>query len=118
MSYSNVEHEWTKKGSTLSDKTAFKEWGLTQDDIIKAINEGKLQFREGSIYGNPYLRLLRSEVEKIAEEKMGKDLFNKKKSKKKSMKELKKIDEELKELKSKVAELEIRKEELTGIINA
>jgi chromosome segregation ATPase len=114
MSYSNVKHEWTKKGCTVSDKTAFKEWGLTQDDIIKAINEGKLQFREGCIYGNPYLRLLTSEVEKIAEEKMGKDLFNKKKA----MKELKKVDEELKDLKSKVAELEIRKKKLTNIIKA
>ena len=51
-------YEWTKKGGTLSDKTAFDEYGLTQGDIIKAINEGKLQYREGSIYGNPYLRLL------------------------------------------------------------
>jgi hypothetical protein len=85
---------------------------LNQDDIIKAINEGKLQFREVSIYGNPYLRLLRSEVEKIAEEKLGKDLFNKKKA----MKELKKIDKELKDLESKIAELEVRKKELNGII--
>ena len=57
MSYNDVNYEWTKKGGTLSDKTAFKEFGLTQNDIIKAIHEGKLQFREGSIYGNPYLRL-------------------------------------------------------------
>ncbi len=42
MSYSNVNREWTKKGGTLSDKTAVKEFGLTQNDIIKAINEGKL----------------------------------------------------------------------------
>lgn len=114
MSYSDVNYEWTKKGGTLSDKTAFEEFGLTQNDIIKAINEGKLQFREGSIYGNPYFRLLRSEVEKLAEEKFGKDLFNKKKA----MNELKKINKELKELKSKIAGLEIRKIELTQIIKA
>lgn len=112
MSYSGVTHEWTKKGGTLSDKTAIEEFGLTQDDIIIAINEGKLQFREGSIYGNPYFRLLRSEVEKLAEEKFGKDLFNKKKA----MNELKKINKELKELKSKIAGLENRKKEITKII--
>ena len=78
MSYDDVNYEWTKKGGTLSDKTAFKEFGLTQNDIIKSINERKLQFREGSIYGNPYLRLLRSEVEKLTSEKFGKDLFHKK----------------------------------------
>lgn len=46
MSYNDVSYEWTKKGCTLSDKTAFKEFGLTQNDIIKAINEGKLQFSQ------------------------------------------------------------------------
>ena len=114
MSYNDVNYEWTKKGGTLSDKTAFEEFGLTQNDIIKAINEGKLQFREGSIYGNPYLRLLRSEVEKLASEKFGKDLFLKKKAKI----ELKKINKELKELKSKIAGLEMRKNELTQIMKA
>lgn len=114
MSYNDVSYEWTKKGGTLSDKTALKEFGLTQNDIIKAINEGKLQFREGSIYGNPYLRLLRSEVEKLASERFGKDLFHKKKTKN----ELKIINKELKELKSKIAGLEMRKKELTQIMEA
>lgn len=112
MSYSDKNYEWTKKGGTLSDKTAFEEFGLTKNDIINAINEGKLQFREGSIYGNPYFRLLRSEVEKLAEEKFGKDLV----FRKKAMNELKKINKEIKELKSKIARLEIRKNELTQII--
>jgi len=114
MSYRSSGSEWNKKGGTLSDKTAYKEWGLTLEDIIKAINEGKLQFREGAIYGNPYLRLVRSEVEKLAEEKLGKDLFNKKKAEK----ILKKINEELKDLKSRIAELEIRKKELISIIKS
>ncbi|OHB74501.1 MAG: hypothetical protein A2W17_02945 [Planctomycetes bacterium RBG_16_41_13] len=113
MPDNDTNYEWTKKGGTLSDKNAFKEFGLTQNDIMKAINEGKLQFREGSIYGNPYFRLLRSEVEKLAEERFGKDLFNKKKAKV----ELKKINKELVELKSKIAILEMRKDELTQIIN-
>ena len=111
MSDSDNNYEWTKKGGTLSDKTAFKEFGLTQNDIINAVNEGKLQYREGSLYGNPYFRLLRSEVEKLVEEKLGKDLL----SRKKAMNELKKINKELKELKSKITKLEIRKNELTKI---
>ncbi len=114
MSYKNSGSEWKQKGGTLSDKTAYKEWGLTLEDIIKAINEGKLQFREGAIYGNPYLRLLRSEVEQLAEEKLGKDLFNKKKAEK----ILKKVNEELKDSKSRIAELEIRKKELISIIKS
>jgi predicted ribosome quality control (RQC) complex YloA/Tae2 family protein len=85
---------------------------LTQNDIIKAINEGKLQFREGSIYGNPYSRLLRSEVEKLAEERFGKDLFKKKKTKN----ELKKINKEIKELKAKISELEKKKAELNLLL--
>lgn len=112
MSYNVVTHEWTKKGGTLSDKTAIEEFGLTQDDIITAIYEGKLQFREGSIYGNPYFRLLRSEVEKLAEEKFGEDLVNKKKA----MNELNNINKELKELKSKISGLENRKKEIINII--
>jgi len=49
------KQEWTKKHGSLSDKTASIEFGLTQKDIIIAIDEGKLQFREGSVYGNPFL---------------------------------------------------------------
>ena len=36
---------WTKKGATLSDKSARKEFGLTQEEIIEAIKGGKLQYR-------------------------------------------------------------------------
>ena len=50
---------WTRKGATLSDKTARKDFGLTQQEIVEAIREGKLQFRENHIHGNPYRRLLR-----------------------------------------------------------
>ena len=54
MSYNDVNYEWTKKGGTLSDKTAFEEFGLTQDDVITAINEGKLvicnRYTPSSIY--------------------------------------------------------------------
>lgn len=108
MNYNQHKQEWTKKGGTLSDKTVSKEFGLTQNDIINAINEGKLQFREGSIYGNPYFRLLRSEIEKLVEEKFGKNFLISSKAKT----ELKHINKELKELKFKVEQLEKQKSEL------
>jgi len=106
------KQEWIKKHGSLSDKTASKEFGLTQKDIIIAINEGKLQFREGSVYGNPFFRLLRSEVEKLAEEKFGKNFLIASKAKT----ELKNINKELKELKLKVEQLEKQKNKLNLIL--
>ena len=105
MSRNNSNSEWTQKDGTLSDNTALKEFGLTEDDIIDAINAGKPQFREGRIYDSPYLRLLRSEVEKLAEEKLGRDILLKKKAKT----ELKRINKELTKLKLQIQELEHRK---------
>ncbi len=61
----DLDSEWQRKGATLSDKTARKEFGLTQDEIVQAIRAGKLQCRLNSIYGNPFLRLLRREVEAL-----------------------------------------------------
>lgn len=112
MNYNEHNQEWTKKDGSLSDKTASKEFGLTQNDIINAIKEGKLQAREGSVYGNPFFRLLRSEVEKLAEEKFGQDFVLVSKAKK----ELKNIDKELKELKLKVEQLEKQKNKLVVIL--
>jgi hypothetical protein len=59
------DEEWGRKGATLSDKTARSEFGLTQDEIIAAIDAGKLQCRSASMHGNPWLRLLRREVEEL-----------------------------------------------------
>lgn len=61
------DEDWGRKGATLSDKTARAEFGLTQDEIIEAIHAGTLQYRQGSIYGNPWLRLLRREVEGLVQ---------------------------------------------------
>ena len=99
---------WGQKGATLSDKSAEKEYGISRKEIREAINSGELQFREGSIHGNLWLRLLRVEVEKLVEKKYGADHLREKKNKK----ELEVINKELKELKARVSELEQRKEEL------
>ena len=47
--------EWTRKGATLSDVTARKEYGVNSDFIIRGINAGTLEYREGAIHGNPYI---------------------------------------------------------------
>lgn len=58
-----ADEEWGRKGATLSDKTARREFGLTQDEILRAIDAGQLQYRVSSIHGNPWLRLLHREIE-------------------------------------------------------
>src|SRR6195256_3192164 len=55
--------EWNRKGAVLSDVTAHKEYGVTRDFIVKGIQAGKLEYREGVVWGNPYLRVLRSQLE-------------------------------------------------------
>ena len=99
---------WTKKGATLSDKSARKEYGLTQEEIIEAIKAGKLQYRQNNVFGNPYLKLVRSEVEALVDEKYGNNYLKKKKVKK----ELAQVTKELKRLKAQVVSLEQRKTEL------
>ena len=71
---------WSRKGATLSDKSARQEFGLTQDEIYAAFRAGKLQFRESNMHGNPWFRLLRHEVEALVKEKSGKDHLHKKSS--------------------------------------
>lgn len=67
-----AEHgEWTRKGATLSDTTAQKEFGISRDFIVKGIRSGKLEYREGAIWGNPSLRLLRSQLEHYVAEQLG-----------------------------------------------
>ena len=105
----NTSNLWGIKNQTLSDKSAEKEYGISRKEIIDAINARELQFREGSIYGNPWFRLLRVEVERLVEKKYGADYLKEKKNKK----ELSEINKELKTLLARVYELETRKKELT-----
>jgi len=49
--------------AVLSDVTAEKEYGRTRDFIVKGIRSGKLEYREGSVCGNPYPRMLRNQLE-------------------------------------------------------
>jgi len=71
--------EWNRKGATLSDVTAQKEYGVTQEFIVKGIKTGELEYREGAIWGNPYLRILRSQLEKYIKKNLGRDHLTKNK---------------------------------------
>jgi hypothetical protein len=102
------DSEWQRKGATLSDKTAREEFGLTQDEIIGATRAGTLHYREGSMYGNPWLRLLRREVEALVQKKHGKNYLKDRQSEA----ELARINRELKRLKIQIAQLEERKSKL------
>src|SRR5207302_3445721 len=68
---------WSRKGATMSDKSARQEFGLTQEEIIAAIRAGKLQFRESKMHGNPWYRLLRHEIESLVRDKSGLDHLHK-----------------------------------------
>jgi coenzyme F420-reducing hydrogenase delta subunit len=100
--------EWNRKGATLSDKTAMKEYGIDMDFILKGINSGKLEYREGVIWGNPYFRLLRSQLEKYITEEMGQDRLSYEQHKT----ELRKVKSEINKLKKRLKELESRRLEL------
>ena len=106
----DLDSEWTRKGATLSDKTAREEFGLEQDDIIRAIMAGTLQYREGSMHGNPWLRLLRREVEALVKNKHGGGHLKDRQAKT----ELARINRELKRLKTQIAQLEERKSKLNA----
>jgi hypothetical protein len=108
-----VTDAWSKKGATLSDKSARAEFGLTQREIITAIQEGKLQYREGSVYGNPFLRLLRREVEQLVSHERGPRYLKKTKI----QRELDRTNTELRALKTKVRRLESKKAELQASLD-
>lgn len=112
MNPENESSEWADKGATLSDKTAQKEFDLSYQDIVDAIRSGKLQYRENNIYGNPYLRLIRREVEALVCEKFGDDYLKRKVIKK----ELGEVSRKLKALKTETRSLELRKVELLKLL--
>jgi hypothetical protein len=97
--------EWTRKGSTLSDVTACKEYGVSHDFIVQGIQAGKLEYREGVMWGNPYFRILRSQLEQYITEQLGSQQLGDKKA----QAELRKIEKEIRSLKKKMAALEAQK---------
>ena len=106
--------EWTQKGATLSDVTAEKEYGVSREFIVEGIRAGKLEYREGSVWGNPYLRILRSQLEKYIKERLGaKQLGGKK-----AAAELRKVKKEIGSLRIKLKALEKLKAELEATMGS
>jgi hypothetical protein len=100
--------EWNRKGATLSDATAIREYGVSQAFIVKGIRAGQLEYREGAIWGNPYLRVLRSQLEQYIAEELGGDRL----AGGKIQTELRKIKKETAEVKKRLTQLQARKTEL------
>src|SRR5580693_6828134 len=96
--------EWGRKGATLSDKTACSQYGLTQEEIYAAIDVGKLQYRRAAIHGNPWLRLLRREVEDLVRTRRGERYLREQQART----ELKRVNRELKQLRTQLTALEER----------
>ena len=101
---------WNQPGTALSDKSARAEYGLTQEEIVNAVRDGKLQFRENHIHGNPYLRLLRNEVEAFAKKLRGPDGF----ARQKLLTDLKSVESQIRSCKSKIRKLEKQKEQVSS----
>jgi len=100
--------EWNRKGATLSDVTAQKEYGVSRDFIVRGIQTGRLEYREGAIWGNPYLRILRSQLEQYIATELGPDYL----TSSKGQTELRKIKKEMADLKKRLDELQTRRTEL------
>ncbi len=92
----------------MSDKSARMEFGLTQEQIIEAIRAGKLQFRESSMHGSPWYRLLRHEVELLVQKNDGREQLQKKKL----QKELSDLNKEAKRITTRLKSIERRKAQL------
>ena len=100
--------EWNRKGATLSEVTAQKEYGVSRDFIVKGIRAGKLEYRQGAIWGNPYLRVLRSQLELYIAKQLGPSHL----ASTKTQTELRKVKKEIAELKKKLTALQVRKTEI------
>ena len=96
---------WTAKGGALSDKSAREEYGLTQAEIHEGIRNGDLQYRENHMHGNPYLRLLRDEVEDLIKKLRGPGFM----AEQKLRTNLKKVERQIRSCKSKLKKLEKEK---------
>lgn len=105
--------EWSRKGATLSDVTASKEYGVDSDFIVKGINAGKLEYREGAIHGNPYIRVLRGQLEAYIAEELGDAYLRRWQAKT----ELREVTREMSQLRKRLDELEARRAQIEGGID-
>jgi hypothetical protein len=100
--------EWNRKGATLSNVTAKTEYGVDWNFIVKGVEAGRLEYREGSIWGNPYLKIVRSQLEAYIAEQLGEAYL----MKAKAQTQLRRIKKEIAELQKRLNELQKRKDSL------
>ncbi len=108
-----VYGEWNRKGATLSDVTAKAEYGVSRDCIVKGIQTGTLEYREGAIWGNLYLRVLRSQLEQYRAEELGEDYLRRVKN----HTELRRVKKEISDLKKRLEGLQERQHELEASLD-
>jgi hypothetical protein len=104
--------EWNRKGATLSDLTAQKEYGISREFIVAGIRAGKLEFRDGAVWGNPYLRVLRNQLEPYIAETLGADHL----TARKAQTELRAVNKAIADLTTKLVTLKARKAELERVV--
>ncbi len=104
--------EWNRKGATLSDVTAQTEYGVSREFIVKGIQTGQLEYRDGAIWGNPYLRVLRSQLERYIATELGADHLRRTKD----QTELRRVKREIVALNKKLISLQDRKKELEATL--
>ena len=112
--------EWNRKGASLSDKTARKEYRVDQEFIIKGIEAGKLEFRYSSVWGSPFIRILRRQLEEYITSELGPEYLAKATGKielQKIKKEIAEIEQELIVLSTRKAELQAKKAKLEDIMS-
>ena len=81
---------------------------MSREFVVKGIRAGKLEYRQGVMWGNPYLRILRRQLEGYIAEQHGPGRL----ASAKTRTELRKINKEIADLKKKLAALELRKAEI------
>lgn len=108
----DTSYKWQEKGATLTDDTAIKEYGITFEELKKACDEGKMQFRYTTIYGNPSWRFLRHEIEGLIAENYGLEHLKRLKY----QNELKQTEKDIKKLNKQITQLQKRKFQLEELL--
>jgi hypothetical protein len=104
--------EWDRKGAVLSDVTAQRDYGVTREFIVKGVQAGQLDYREGSSWGNPWFKFLRSQLERYIVAQLGPEHL----ASTKAVTELRAVSKEIAGTKRKLAALEARKAALERVV--
>lgn len=85
---------------------------MSREFIVQGIRSGQLEYREGAVWGNPYLRGLRRQLEKYIAEKLGGDYLKRLKD----QTALRAIKKGMADLKKRLDVLQARKVAIEGTL--